>query len=229
MRASLAAVTDHRNSFALQRPRIRIFLPEHLGHFGLSLEWILTISLCRARDCSLRRRRNQLRIFRHYARHVTRRRWFPPGTALLETRLNVQPTRLHVERDLIAVPQQGDRSTVRRLGRHVPDHQPVCCATETAVRDQRDRPAQALANKRTGHGQHFAHPRSAFGAFVTNHNHVAGLDLPPLYGCEAGFLGIENTRRAAVKHPLMARKLYHAAFRRERTTQDGYAAVFLDR
>src|SRR5215472_15970956 len=37
MRASLAAVTNDRNALALERARIRILFPKHLGHEFLSL------------------------------------------------------------------------------------------------------------------------------------------------------------------------------------------------
>ena len=137
-------------------------------------------------------------------RLVPRRGRLPLRAALVEIGVHVEPPRAHVERDHVAVAHERDRAAVRRFRRHVADHQAVRGAAEAAVGDQRDRFAEPLADERAGHGEHFAHARTALRAFVADHHHVARLDLALLHGLEAGFFRIEHARGAAVKHSFVA-------------------------
>ena len=136
---------------------------------------------------------------------------------------------LDVDDDGVAVADDGERAAVERLGRDVPDHQPVGGAGEAAVGDQRHLVAEPLADERRGDVQHLAHPRPAGGAFVADHDDVARLDRPRLDGGEAVLLGVEHARRAAVMQPLVARELDDAAVGREVAAQDREAARRLER
>ena len=80
-------------------------------------------------------------------------------------------------------------------GRHVTRHQAVGCTGEAAVGQQRDGIAQARADQRRGHAEHFAHARPAFRSLVANHHDVVVFDLARLHGCEGVFLAVEHPRR----------------------------------
>src|SRR5260370_12070701 len=75
----------------------------------------------------------------------------------------------------VAVGDSGNRSAVRRFGCHVPRHQAMRRATETAVSEQSDGVAESCADQSGGDGQHFTHARAAFRSFITNYDDVAPL------------------------------------------------------
>ena len=134
--------------------------------------------------------------------HASRR-----ARELVVRELDSQLPRRDVEHDDVAVLDGGERAAVECLGRHVADHEAVRRAGEAAVRDERDRVGEPLADDRGGHVQHLAHARAAGRALVADHDDVAGQDRASLDGGEAGLLGVEDARRAAVHEPVVAREL----------------------
>src|SRR5207237_534401 len=81
--------------------------------------------------------------------------------------------------------------------RDVAEHQPARAAAEATIGDERDGFAQALSDQRRGHAEHLAHAGSAARAFVADHDHVAGLDLPVAHRRERVFFAFEPGRRPA--------------------------------
>ena len=131
--------------------------------------------------------------------------------------------------DDVAVLQQRERAAVECLGRHVADHEAVRRARESAVRDERDRLREPLADDGGGDVQHLAHPRPAGRPLVADDDDVAGQDRAGLDGGEARLLGVEDARGAAVHEPVVARELDDGALRRQVAVQDAQAAGRLDR
>src|SRR5579863_3504275 len=86
---------------------------------------------------------------------------------------------------------------------------------------------------RTGDAQHFAHPRSALGAFVADDDNIAGFNF--LAGVFAGHCGhgvffrFEDPRRTAMLQPLMPADFRDTAFGREIALQDDKPTGFLQR
>ncbi len=83
----------------------------------------------------------------------------------------------NIEDDGVAVLYCSDGTATRGFGSDVASHETVRCAGESAVGEQRDGIAEALADERGGYREHFAHARTAFRAFVANHDDVARFDL----------------------------------------------------
>ena len=98
-------------------------------------------------------------------------------------------------------------------------------AAEAAVSNQRDGFPQPLADQRARDRKHFAHSRASLGAFVTDDDHIAGLNLVFLDRLEGCFLRIENARGSGVHNSLVTGKFDDATIRSERSTQDGQAAI----
>ena len=89
--------------------------------------------------------------------------------------------------------------------------------------------AEARAHDRRGHAEHLAHARTALGAFVADHDDVAGLDGAGLDGGEGRFLALEHPRRPLVPGQRRAGHLHHAALRRDVAVQHEQAAGGLER
>src|SRR5262249_57552301 len=100
----------------------------------------------------------------------------------------------------------------RRLGSDMAEAKAARGAGKAAIGNQRDLGAHALSIKSSGGRQHFAHARSAFGALVADHQHVAFLILPVLHRFEAGFLAVKATGRTGKLHTLHACTFHHRAF-----------------
>ena len=162
---------------------------------------------------SFRGRADLSRVLGEDALRVARRRRRPGGEAARELvvgDVEVEAALLDVEHDLVAVADAAS-GPPRSLRRDVADHQAVRRAREAAVGDQRDLVAEPFADERRGDVQHLAHAGAAGGAFVADHDHVAGLDRARLDGGEAVLLGVEDARGAAVVEPLVAGELDDAA------------------
>ena len=123
---------------------------------------------------------------------------------------------------------QRNRAALEGLGRHVADHHAPGAAAEAAVGDQAYALAQALANERASGGQHFRHARATLGAEVTQHHHVAGLDLAVHDGGQGALFVVEHTRGAGDHGVLQARDLGHAAFGAQVALEDGQVALGID-
>ena len=109
------------------------------------------------------------------------------------------------------------------------DHQTVRGAREAPVGDERDLPAEALADERGGDVQHLAHAGTAGRALVADDDDVARLDRLRLHRGEALLLGVEHACGASVMEPLVPGELDDAAVRRERAPQDRQPAGGLQR
>src|ERR1700677_1931916 len=81
-----------------------------------------------------------------------------------------------VDRDRVAVSDDGDRPADGGLRRDVSHHEAVAAAREAAIRDQADRVPEALADDGACRGEHLAHPRAADRALVADDDDVPGLD-----------------------------------------------------
>src|SRR5450631_905732 len=125
--------------------------------------------------------------------------WLP----ILLARRELRVGKLDVERagnriDLydIAILDQSDRPANRSFRSNMADAESARGAGETAVCDQRNLLALALAVKRGRGRKHFAHAGAAFRPLITDHQHVAGLVSSFPHRFEASFLAVEATRRA---------------------------------
>src|SRR5207344_2562605 len=97
------------------------------------------------------------------------RRWGPglPSTLQLGSiKAHIKPAIGHIQDDLIAILDEGNRATVHRLRGDVTDTEAGCPPGEAAVGDQHDVLAETGALDRGGNGQHLAHPRATFGALI---------------------------------------------------------------
>ena len=70
------------------------------------------------------------------------------------------------------------------------------------------------------HSQHLAHSRTSFGSFIADDDHAPGFDLTPLHSLKRVFFTVEDSRRAAVGHPLVTSDLDHASLRSQIASQD---------
>ena len=129
-----------------------------------------------------------------------------------------------VDLDDVAVADQPDRAADRRLRPDMADAEAARRAGETAVGDQRDFVARALAVKRGRRRQHLAHAGAAARALVADDQHVAFLVFACLHRVEAGFLAVEAARRAGELQLLHAGDLHDRAFGREIAFQADDAA-----
>src|SRR3954451_24203023 len=186
----------------------------------------------RARDRAIAGRGDERRVLREDARRVARLRPLDVAEALGELivrEVDAQLARLDVDGDDVALVECRQGSSARRLGRDVPDHEPVRGAREAAVGDQRDVLAGALADDRRSDVQHLAHAGPAGRALVADHDDVALVERARLDRREAVLLGIEHARGTAVQRPFMAGELDHAALGCEVAVEDREAAGGLDR
>src|SRR5262249_60190107 len=113
--------------------------------------------------------------------------------------------------DAVAVANKCNRPPARRFGTDMADAKAARGAGKAAIGNQRDLGAHALSIKSSGGRQHFAHARSAFGALVADHQHVAFLILPVLHRFEAGFLAVKATGRTRKLQTLHASHFHHPA------------------
>src|SRR5690606_8907811 len=109
--------------------------------------------------------------------------------------LELKEVRRGVDRDEVAVLDEGDGPAHRRLRRDVPDDEPVGTTGEAPVRYQRDGVAEAVADYRAGRRQHLPHAGAALGALVADHDDVARVYQSGENRGHGGFLAIEHARR----------------------------------
>ena len=89
--------------------------------------------------------------------------------------------------------------------------------------------AQPGAHDGRGGREHLRHAGPALGAFVANHDHLAGLDFLPRQRGEHVFFRIVDPGRAAEADAFLAGDLGHRAVRRQRSPQDADVADRVDR
>ncbi len=107
--------------------------------------------------------------------------------------------------------------------------EPARAAGEPPVGDQRDMLAHILPVNRGGGGEHFAHARTAFWSFITNHQHVALFIRPRLHGGETILLAVETKRRAGETLLLQPRHFHDRGIRRQIAFQPDHAAGLRNR
>src|ERR1700735_5914579 len=97
-------------------------------------------------------------------------------------------------------------------------HQSVGGAAEATVGQQRNRASETLAHKSRGHAQHFAHARSALGAFIADDHDIAGMNLLAGDGGHGVLFGFKNARPTTMLHAFMPADFGHAVFTRKLST-----------
>src|SRR5439155_7247102 len=113
--------------------------------------------------------------------------------------------------------------------RDVADHHAARRAGEAAIGEECDLLAHALSVDEGGDAEHLAHPRSAFRPFVADHQYFARLVSAPLHHLGAGFLRIENPRRALEQQRLQPGYLDERATGREVAFENHDASGLHDR
>src|SRR5262245_24142649 len=111
---------------------------------------------------------------------------------------------LSVESDHVAVAQERDWSANSSLRSDMTDTEAARCTGEAAIGDQGHLATHALAIQSRGGRQHFAHARTAFGALVSDDEHVAFAIRLVFHRLEARLFAIEATRRPGelqIRHP----------------------------
>ena len=112
--------------------------------------------------------------------------------------LDLERSRVDIDRDQVPVADEGDRASPHRLGRDVADHHAPGRAAEAAVGDEHDRVAQAAPDDRGGDREHLRHARRPGRALVADDDDFARLDDSGVDGLQARRLRAEDARRAAV-------------------------------
>ena len=154
--------------------------------------------------------RNEKRVFGHDAAGETRSRRFPVGETLFDLlggQFDVERAVGNVKDDDVAVGDGGNRTAVRCFGCHVPRHQAVRRATETAIGEQSDGVAESCANQSGGDGQHFAHAGAAFWSFITNDHDIARIDFIFVDFSEGCLFAVEDASRATEIRGVVSRQL----------------------
>src|ERR1700734_1188682 len=108
-------------------------------------------------------------------------------------------------------------------------HQSVGGAAEATVGQQRNRGSETLAHKSRGHSQHFAHARSALGAFIADDHDIAGMNLLAGDGGHGFLFGFKNARPTTMLQALMPADFGHATFRRKISLEYYQSAGLLER
>ena len=93
--------------------------------------------------------------------------------------------------------------------------EPAGCAGKTAIGNERDFIAHALTVNSGCGGQHFAHARAAFRAFVTDHDNVAFFVIALFNGIKSIFFAVKATRDASENQIFHASDFNQRAFRGE--------------
>ena len=83
----------------------------------------------------------------------------------------------------------------------------VSCAGESAIGQESDGVAKARTDQSGSDGQHFTHPWSALGSFVTNHHDIAGFDRSVFDAVKRCFFVVKHSRGAAEIFGHHARRL----------------------
>src|SRR4051794_10758160 len=97
-----------------------------------------------------------------------------------------------VELDPVAIADECDGAAVDRLGGDVADAEPGRATGETTVGEEQHVLAEPGTLDGARNGEHLPHPGTALRAFVPDHHHVAGDDLPRLEGVHGRTLPVED-------------------------------------
>src|SRR5687767_14764942 len=99
------------------------------------------------------------------------RRWLPLRLAPGEFRrwdIDMNAPRRSIDTNPVAVLHQGERSTHRCLWASVSNAHTARCPRKPPIGEQRDLFPHTLAIEQGSNAEHFAHPRSPFGAFIAD-------------------------------------------------------------
>src|SRR6185503_21095101 len=116
-----------------------------------------------------------------------------------------------VDRDDIALPQEPDRTTLRRFGAHMTDAETARCAREPPVGDQCDLIGKTLPVQCRRRRQHLAHAWPAFRSLITDDDDVSRPIVPRLNSRKGILFAIEDARRSAVVQMLEPCHLHDGA------------------
>ena len=142
---------------------------------------------------------------------------------------DIQSPLFHVYCDGVAVHQGSDRTSLHRFGHDMPDDEAARCAGEPAVGDQSHAFAESGALKGAGHELHLAHPGPSLRALVAQYHDVVRLYATFFDRGECIFLALEHPRGAAVKALRLTGDLHYAAAGGEIASENGNAALLLQR
>ncbi len=124
----------------------------------------------------------------------------------------------------IGPPSTASGATWPTQNPHVPpENRPSVTSAQSAPR-----PAPF---ERAGHGEHLAHPRTAFRALVSDHEHRARHDIAGQDRRHRPFLPVEDSRRPLERElvPRQSGHLDDRSLRRQRAGEDVDAALGMDR
>src|SRR5699024_11010855 len=113
-----------------------------------------------------------------------------------------------------------------RLRRYVANGRASGCPAETAVCNKGNRGAESVSGDGRRRIEHFPHARSAFRSFITDHDHIARIDLTALDRLSRFLITLEDPCRSFMHKHLVTYSgaLYDASVRRQISFQDGKSA-----
>ena len=110
--------------------------------------------------------------------------------------LGIRRAELQID-ESVAVFDQGQRPSHCSFGGYVSDYQSVGATRKASVGDQRHRISQSLADQGCSRREHLAHSRPSLGAFVANHQHIAGAHFVSQNCLQRLFLAVVDAGRTA--------------------------------
>src|SRR5699024_896189 len=93
--------------------------------------------------------------------------------------------RSYVKTNLVAIAYERNRAFIDCLRRYVANTQPGGTTREAAVGEEQNIFTQPGALNCAGDREHFAHPRSALGSFIADHNHITRRNGPVFQGVQS--------------------------------------------
>src|SRR5262249_6342207 len=121
------------------------------------------------------------------------------GATPVERRLvdeEVDRAATDVDRDRVALLDETDRATLRRLRRNVPDREARCSAGEAAVGHERAGLSEATRLEIARRVEHLLHAGTAARAFVADDDDIAGGDPAAENALHGVVLTLEDARGA---------------------------------
>ena len=149
------------------------------------------------------------------------------GGELRIAHLHFQQIMRDIDMNEVAILHEADFAALCRLGRDVPDAGAMRGSGEAAVGNERHLFTQSGADDIGRWGEHFLHPRAAFGAFPADDDHVPGVNFSGQDSLTGFFLRVETDGLAGeVQHRgINAGPLHDCALFGQVAMQHGKAAV----
>src|SRR3546814_240432 len=122
--------------------------------------------------------------------------------------------------DHITILNQGDRATVSSFRTNMTNAEATRAAREATVSDERHLLPETLTIESRSRRKHFAHARTALGAFVANDDDGTFGNLTVLDGCKSLFLAIKNTCGTTELQAMHTRDLDDCTIRSTASFQD---------